>query len=137
MMGAETYYLFYDGANLESKDLMNSSSDGNFTKNKASEARETLGRLIDAKKTYDNPRNLVRRSSANAVQEKEGEGVGARIDRLERALLSAIEKMNSFVSQEKEEVFRSRRKSTPTLLWSVNRWRIPSPGERYGKLESE
>ena len=64
MMEAETYYLFYEGANPESKDLMNSSS----------EARDTLGRLIDAKKAYDNPRNLVRMSLENAVQEQERSG---------------------------------------------------------------
>ena len=58
------YYLFYEGANPESKDLMNSSS----------EARDTLGRLIDAKKAYDNPRNLVRMSLENAVQEQERSG---------------------------------------------------------------
>ncbi|XP_047961867.1 probable serine/threonine-protein kinase DDB_G0282963 [Salvia hispanica] len=77
-MEAETFYLFYEGANPESKDLMNSSSGGNFTKNKASEAREILGRLG-------------------------GEGVGDIIDRLEKALLSAIEKKNSTASQEKEK----------------------------------
>ena len=59
---------------------------------KVSEAREILGRLIDAKKTYDQPRSILRRGLANAVKEQEGEGVGDRIDRLERALLSAIEK---------------------------------------------
>ena len=71
---------------------------------KVSEAREILGRLIDAKKTYDQPRSILRRGLANAVKEQEGEGVGDRIDRLERALLSAIEKKNSFVSQEKEKL---------------------------------
>ncbi|XP_047949196.1 bifunctional endo-1,4-beta-xylanase XylA-like [Salvia hispanica] len=102
-MEAETFYLFYVGANPESKDLMNSSSGGNFTKNKASEAREIMGRLIDAKKAYDNPCTIMRRSSTNVVKEKEGEGVGDRIDRLEKALLSAIEKKNSPASREKEK----------------------------------
>ena len=46
----------------------------------------------------------MRRSLANAVKEQEGEGVGDRIDRLEKALLSAIEKKNSPVSQEKEKL---------------------------------
>ena len=101
-MEAETFYLFYEGANPESKDLMNSSSGRNFTKNKASEAREILGRLIDAKKTYDHPR-IIRRGSANAIKEQEGEGVGDKIDRLEKALLSAIEKKSSPTSQEKEK----------------------------------
>ena len=103
MMEAESFYLFYEGANPESKDLINSSSGGNFTKNKASEAQEIVGRLIDAKKAYDNPRIIMRRSSANAVKEQEGEGVGDMIDRLEKALLSAIEKKDSPASQEKEK----------------------------------
>ena len=81
---------------------MNSSRGENFTKNKASEAREILGRLIDAKKAYDHPR-IMRRGSANAIKEQEGEGVGDMIDRLEKALLSAIEKKSSLTSQEKEK----------------------------------
>ena len=103
MTEAETFYLFYEGANPESKDLMNSSSGGNFTKNKASEAREILGRLIDAKKAYDCPRAIMRRSSANTVKEREGEEVRDRIDRLEKALLNAIEKKNTPGSTDKEK----------------------------------
>ncbi|XP_042019181.1 uncharacterized protein LOC121767039 [Salvia splendens] len=76
MIEAETFYLFYEGANPESKDLMNSSSGRNFTKKKVSEARETLGR---------------------------DERVEVRIDRLEKALLNAIEKSNPPASQEKEK----------------------------------
>ena len=45
----------------------------------------------------------MRRGSADAIKEQEVEGVGDRIDRLEKALLSAIEKKNSPTSQEKEK----------------------------------
>ena len=103
MIEAETYYLFYEGANPESKDLMNSSSGGNFTKNKASEARETLGRLIEAKKAYDNPSSILRRGSANAVTEQDDKKVEDRIDKLEKALLNAIEKYNPHAPAENEK----------------------------------
>ncbi|XP_042056338.1 uncharacterized protein LOC121800915 [Salvia splendens] len=103
MIEAEIYYLFYEGANPESKDLMNSSSGGNFTKKKGSVAREILGKLIEAKKAYDSPRNAMRRGSANALREQDDERVEARIDRLEKALLNAIENTNSTASQEKEK----------------------------------
>ena len=73
---------------------MNSSSRENFTKNKASEARETLGRLIEAKKAYDNPRSILRRGSVNAAIEQEEKKSEDRIDRLEKVLLNAIEKFN-------------------------------------------
>lgn len=69
MMDAEIFNIFYEGENQESKDLMNSSSGGNFTKKKISEARDILGRLIDAKKSYDQPRSILRRGSSNAVME--------------------------------------------------------------------
>ena len=82
---------------------MNSSSGGNFTKNKASEARETLGRLIEAKKAYDNPRSILRRGSANAVMDQEDKKVEDRIDKLEKALLNAIEKYNPHAPVEIEK----------------------------------
>ena len=69
-----------------------------------SEAKENLGRLIDAKKAYDQPRSILRRGSTNAAKEQDEEGVGEGIDRLEKALLSAIEKKNSHASQENEKL---------------------------------
>ena len=51
-----------------------------------------MGRLIEAKKAYDNPRSILRRGSANAVMEQEDKKVEDRIDKLEKALLNAIEK---------------------------------------------
>ena len=73
---------------------MDSSSGENFTKNNASEARKTLGRLIEAKKVHDNPQSIMRRGSSNAVTEQDDKKVEARIDKLEKALLNAIEKCN-------------------------------------------
>ena len=68
-----------------------------------------------------------RRESANAVQEQGEERVEARIDRLEKALLSAIKKKNSPASQEKEKL----------LGLEKNQLQIPSPGKCYGRLESK
>lgn len=104
MIDVEVFNIFYEGANPESKDLMNSSSGGNFTKKKVSEARDILGRLIDAKKACDQPRSILIRGSTNALMEQGDERVEARIDRLEKALLSAIEKNNPPASQEKGKI---------------------------------
>ncbi|XP_042065422.1 uncharacterized protein LOC121808932 [Salvia splendens] len=95
MCEAEVYYIFYEGANPESKDLLNSSSGGNFTQKRVSEAREILGRLIDAKKTYDSPRTILKRGSVEAVNVKSEHWTNARIDKLEKAILIALGKNNS------------------------------------------
>ncbi|XP_042019209.1 uncharacterized protein LOC121767074 [Salvia splendens] len=96
MIEAETFYLFYEGANPE---------------------------LIDAKKAYDNPRNIMRRGSANAVMEQGDERVEVRIDRLEKALLNAIEK--SPASQEIEKT--PGPEETPPQQWSDNDPTQPPP----------
>ena len=111
MMEAETYYLFYEGAKPESKDLMNTASGGNFTKRKVSEAREILGRLIDAKKAYDSPRTILRRGDADAVTVQNEERVDARVDarmdvrmaQLEKTILTALGKNDSPGPTEKEK----------------------------------
>ncbi|KAL1545199.1 hypothetical protein AAHA92_21948 [Salvia divinorum] len=55
MTKAEIYNNFYKGLAPESKDLVNSSSGGDFSRLRLSETSKVMGRLIDAKKAYDNP----------------------------------------------------------------------------------
>ncbi|KAL1567138.1 hypothetical protein AAHA92_02652 [Salvia divinorum] len=55
MTEAEIYNNFYEGMTPERKDLVNSSSRGDFLRLRVSEAKRIISRLIDAKKAYDNP----------------------------------------------------------------------------------
>ncbi|XP_047949242.1 uncharacterized protein LOC125195085 [Salvia hispanica] len=111
MMEAETYYLFYEGAKPESKDLMNTASGGNFTKRKVDEAREILGRLIDAKKAYDSPRTILRSGSADVVTVQSEERMDAQVDarmdvrmeQLEKTILAALGKNDSPGPTEKDK----------------------------------
>ncbi|KAL1540678.1 hypothetical protein AAHA92_24992 [Salvia divinorum] len=69
MTEAEIYNNFYEGMTPESKDLVNSSSGGDFSRLRVSEARRIVSRLIDAKKAYDNPRTqLTRRAPVHAAK---------------------------------------------------------------------
>ncbi|KAL1560389.1 hypothetical protein AAHA92_10602 [Salvia divinorum] len=61
MSEAEIYNNFYEGMTPESKDLVNSSSGGDFSRLRVSEAKRIISRLIDAKKAYDNPRTTILR----------------------------------------------------------------------------
>ncbi|KAL1549099.1 hypothetical protein AAHA92_17242 [Salvia divinorum] len=67
MSEAEIYSTFYEGMNKETKDLANSSSGGGFPHLRVSEAKRVMGRLLSAKRAYDNPRDChVRRGAASA-----------------------------------------------------------------------
>ncbi|XP_042023079.1 uncharacterized protein LOC121770414 [Salvia splendens] len=95
MCEAEVYNIFYEGANPESKDLLNSSSGGNFTKKRVSEDREIFGRLIDAKKVYDSPRTILRKGNVDAVNVQNEDRMDARMDKLEKTIVTALGKNNS------------------------------------------
>ncbi|KAL1557223.1 hypothetical protein AAHA92_12734 [Salvia divinorum] len=93
MTKAEIYNNFYEGLAPESKDLVNSSSGGDFSKLRLSEARRVVGRLIDAKKAYDNPRvQVLRRAPIHAATDQAEHLIEARMDRMEKAILNALEK---------------------------------------------
>ncbi|KAL1555062.1 hypothetical protein AAHA92_15546 [Salvia divinorum] len=115
MTEAEIYNNFYEGMTPESKDLVNSSSGGDFSRLRVSEAKRIINRLIDAKKTYDNPRaQMNRRAPVHAAAELTEDKVEARMDRMEKAILNALEKSNQPPPTEKcqapldqEETFTS------------------------------
>ncbi|KAL1544654.1 hypothetical protein AAHA92_21476 [Salvia divinorum] len=93
MSEAEIYNNFYEGLAPESKDLVNSSSGGDFSRVRLSEARKVMGRLIDAKKAYDNPRaQVLRRAPVHAATDQADDKMEARMDRFEKAILNALEK---------------------------------------------
>ncbi|KAL1563944.1 hypothetical protein AAHA92_06361 [Salvia divinorum] len=93
MSEAEIYNNFYEGLAPESKDLVNSSSGGDFSRLRLSEARKVMGRLIDAKKAYDNPRaQVLRRAPVHAATDQADDKMEARMDRFEKAILNALEK---------------------------------------------
>ncbi|KAL1569622.1 hypothetical protein AAHA92_01081 [Salvia divinorum] len=93
MSEAEIYNNFYEGLAPESKDLVNSSSGGDFSRLRLSEARKVLGRLTDAKKAYDNPRaQVLRRAPVHAATDQADDKMEARMDRFEKAILNALEK---------------------------------------------
>ncbi|KAL1536479.1 hypothetical protein AAHA92_29126 [Salvia divinorum] len=93
MLEAEIYNNFYEGLAPESKDLVNSSSGGDFSRLRLSEARKVMGRLIDAKKAYDNPRaQVLRRAPVHAATDQADDKIEARMDRFEKTILNALEK---------------------------------------------
>ncbi|KAL1563289.1 hypothetical protein AAHA92_05775 [Salvia divinorum] len=93
MTETEIYNNFYEGLAPKSKDLVNSSSGGDFSRLRLSEARKVMGRLIDAKKAYDNPRaQVLRRAPVHAATDQADDKLEARMDRLEKAVLNALEK---------------------------------------------
>ncbi|KAL1534057.1 hypothetical protein AAHA92_31460 [Salvia divinorum] len=93
MTEAEIYNNFYEGLAPESKDLVNSSSGGDFSRLRLSEARKVMGRLIDAKKAYDNSRaQVLRRAPVHAATDQADDKMEARMDRLEKVVLNALEK---------------------------------------------
>ena len=95
MEEAEIFNNFYEGMTPESKDLMNSSIGGDFSKLKVSEAKRVLERLVNAKRAYNSPRALImRRVTANTTVEATEDvfRIDARMDKFEKAILAALEK---------------------------------------------
>ncbi|KAL1557186.1 hypothetical protein AAHA92_12706 [Salvia divinorum] len=102
MTEAEIYNNFYEGMALECKDLVNSASGGDFSRLRVSEAKLILSWLIDAKKAYDNPRaTLLRRGTVNAASEQPKDKMETRMDKLEKAIISALERTKQPTSTEK------------------------------------
>ncbi|KAL1559622.1 hypothetical protein AAHA92_09945 [Salvia divinorum] len=93
MSEAEIYNNFYEGLAPESKDLVNSSSGGDFSRLRLSKARKVMERLINAKKAYDNSRaQVLRRAPVHAATDQVDDKMEARMDRFEKAILNALEK---------------------------------------------
>ncbi|KAL1557122.1 hypothetical protein AAHA92_12647 [Salvia divinorum] len=93
MTEAEIFNNFYEGMTSESKDLVNSSSGGDFSRLRVSEAKRVINRLIDAKKAHDNPRaQSNHRAPVRAATEQAESKLEARIDKLEKVVLNALEK---------------------------------------------
>ncbi|KAL1553497.1 hypothetical protein AAHA92_14164 [Salvia divinorum] len=102
MSEAEIYNNFYEGMTPECKDLVNSASGGDFSRLRVSEAKRILSRLIDAKKAYDSPRTtLLRRGTVNAASEQPEDRMEARMVKLEKAIISALEKTKQATPTEK------------------------------------
>ncbi|KAL1531198.1 hypothetical protein AAHA92_33905 [Salvia divinorum] len=92
MTEAKIFNNFYEGMTSESKDLVNSSSGGDFSRLRVSEAKRVINRLINAKKAYDNPRaQSNHRAPLRAATEQAEDKLGARMDQLEKAILNALE----------------------------------------------
>ncbi|KAL1531267.1 hypothetical protein AAHA92_33965 [Salvia divinorum] len=105
MSEAEIYNNFYEGMTPECKDLVNSASGGDFSRLRVSEAKRILSRLIDAKKAYDSPRTtLLRRGTVNAALDQPEDRMEARMDKLEKAIISALEKTKQATPTEKCQV---------------------------------
>ncbi|KAL1553575.1 hypothetical protein AAHA92_14234 [Salvia divinorum] len=93
MTEAEIFNNFYKGMTSESKDPVNSSSGRDFSRLRVSEAKRVINRLIDAKKAYDNPRTqAICRAPVHAAADQADDKMEARMDRLEKAVLNALEK---------------------------------------------
>ncbi|XP_042014195.1 uncharacterized protein LOC121762364 [Salvia splendens] len=103
MAEAEVYNIFYGGLTPECKDLVNTSSGGDFARRRVSEAKDVLESLIGAKKAYDSPRTILRRGSVDAVTVQTEDRMDARLDKLEKAIVSAIGKNNAPAPVEKDK----------------------------------
>ncbi|KAL1544878.1 hypothetical protein AAHA92_21673 [Salvia divinorum] len=102
MSEAEIYNNFYEGMTPECKDLVNSASGGDFSRLRVSEIKRILSRLIDAKKAYDSPRTtLLRRGTVNAASKQPEDRMEAMMDKLEKAIISALEKTKQPTPTEK------------------------------------
>ncbi|KAL1549140.1 hypothetical protein AAHA92_17276 [Salvia divinorum] len=102
MSEAEIYNNFYEGMTPECKDLVNSASGGDFSRLRVSEAKHILSRLINAKKAYDSPRTtLLRHGTVNTASEQPEDRMEARMDKLEKAIISALEKTKQATPTEK------------------------------------
>ncbi|KAL1534771.1 hypothetical protein AAHA92_30909 [Salvia divinorum] len=102
MTEAEIFNNFYEGMTSESKDLVNSSSGRDFSRLRVSEAKRIINRLINAKKAYDNPRaQSNRRAPVHAATDQAEDKLEARMDRLEKAVLNALEKSKQSAPAEK------------------------------------
>ncbi|KAL1564088.1 hypothetical protein AAHA92_06491 [Salvia divinorum] len=102
MTEAEIYNNFYEGMTPECKDLVNSASGGDFSRLRVSEAKRILSQLIDSKKVYDSPRTtLLRRGTVNAASKQPEDRMEARMDKLEKAIISALEKTKQATPTEK------------------------------------
>ncbi|KAL1567536.1 hypothetical protein AAHA92_03006 [Salvia divinorum] len=114
MSEAEIYNNFYEGMTPECKDLVNSASGGDFSRLRVSEAKRILSRLIDAKKAYDSPRTtLLHRGTVNAASEQPEDRMDARMDKLEKAIISALEKTKQATPTEKCQAPLSPEESYP------------------------
>ncbi|KAL1562968.1 hypothetical protein AAHA92_05481 [Salvia divinorum] len=114
MTEAEIFNNFYEGMTSESKDLVNSSSGGDFSRLRVSEAKRIINRLIDAKKAYDNHRaQSNRRAPVHAATDQVENKLEARMDRLEKAVLNALEKNNQPAPTEKCQAPLGQEESYP------------------------
>ncbi|KAL1548304.1 hypothetical protein AAHA92_16550 [Salvia divinorum] len=121
MTEAEIFNNFYEGMTSESKDLVNSSSGGDFSRLRVSEARKVINRLIDAKKAYDNPRaQAIRRAPVHAAADQADDKMEARMDRLEKAVLNALKKTSNLLLPRSAKRHSVKRRH---LLTTVHRWR--------------
>ena len=87
----EVHHTFYEGMNKKTKDLANSSSGGDFTQLRVSEAKKVLRKLLNAKKTYDNARDgYSRERVASASATDQEERMDLKMEELKKELLTAI-----------------------------------------------
>ena len=71
------------------KGLANSSSEGDFTQLRVSEAKKVLRKLLNAKKTYDHAMdeyNIKRVASASATDQEEG--MDLKMEEMKKELLA-------------------------------------------------
>ncbi|XP_042067163.1 uncharacterized protein LOC121810463 [Salvia splendens] len=115
MMDVGIFNNFYEEITPESKDPMNSSSGGDFSKLRVSEAKKVLERPVNATKAYDSPKALImRRVVANTTVDTTEDRMEARMDRLEKAILSAMEKNTQTAPMEKVKVASSQEEMYPS-----------------------
>ncbi|KAL1567198.1 hypothetical protein AAHA92_02703 [Salvia divinorum] len=133
MSEAEIYNNFYEGMTPECKDLVNSASGGDFSRLRVSEAKRILSRLINAKKAYDSPRTtLLRRGTVNAASEQPEDRMEARMDKLEKAIISALEKTKQPTPIEKCQAPLGKQRDAPwrdhpNFRWSDADLNQPAP----------
>ncbi|XP_057775227.1 uncharacterized protein LOC130994209 [Salvia miltiorrhiza] len=84
---------FYQGMTVDTKNLVNSSSGGGFSKNTVSEAKRLIQHLVDATREYDEPRIQMLKKAAQASSSNLDDKFEERLGRIERMLSTVVEKV--------------------------------------------
>ncbi|XP_057785553.1 uncharacterized protein LOC131003099, partial [Salvia miltiorrhiza] len=84
---------FYQGMTVDTKNLVNSSSGGEFSQNTVSEAKKLIQHLVEATREYEEPRTQFLKKVARASSSNFEDKFEERMGRMERMLSTVVEKV--------------------------------------------
>lgn len=84
---------FYQGMTVDTKNFVNSSSGGDFSRRRVSEAKNIIQSLVDATREYEEPRVTSYKKVAQASSSKFEEKFEERMGRMEQLLSNVVDKV--------------------------------------------